>query len=135
MRDPPRQAKPDPDPNAAAPQPPAMTAGADPQVSTDSRWSHALGRLREDKPNIYEAFGNLQSQLPIDPEKLAGGMFDVIEKKRIRLESRQWTLPFQVSGRSIPIRKHLDTVFKCLRAVKDIGSAAASLDPVYAGIP
>lgn len=110
----------------------------DPQILADSRWSRALEQLRKEKPRLYDSFEFLRpetSDLSNDPEKVASKLFDVVEKKRLQLESRRWTLPFKIRGRTKSIKSSLDTLFKCIQAVKDVGSAAASLDPIHAGIP
>jgi hypothetical protein len=134
MEDSPVLANPNPSLKTGAPQQSGTRATPDPQTLTDSRWSRALERLRK-KPKLYESFDCLRSELSNDSEKFASGMLDVIEKKRLRLESRRWTLPLKIRGQSKSIKSSLDTLFQCIKAVKDVGSAVASLDPIHAGIP
>lgn len=58
---------------------------------------------------------------------------EVIQRSQDTIESRQWKVS---CGRltNIKIRDQLQRVAKFLQIVKDIGAAAASLDPLHAGV-
>ena len=77
----------------------------------------------------------LSSMIDVKDGEADGCCFRVIEKHKRIMEDRQWELPFKVRGRNVKIRSQLERVSKSLHVFKDLGSAAAQLDPTHAGIP
>ena len=59
--------------------------------------------------------------------------FTMVNQERSRLLSRQWKII--VRGKTVNVRDQLDSILKILQAFKGIGSAAADLEPVLAGLP
>lgn len=96
-------------------------------------WAEALDRLRESKPDVYRKLdsaiqdgtstsGSLQ-------ERIGAVLTDHIEV----ITERQWRIKW--GARNVPIRDLLESVTKALDTVKGVGSAAAALDPIHAGLP
>ena len=57
----------------------------------------------------------------------------VLVLKRKQILQRQWSL--QWGNKSIKVRAQIDRVVKIIGAFKEVGSVAANVDPLYAGLP
>ncbi|KAK4691497.1 hypothetical protein P7C71_g5516, partial [Lecanoromycetidae sp. Uapishka_2] len=97
-------------------------------------WAEAGKKLGQLKPDVYQKL-----ELAIQEGSNASGTLE----ERIRLDlsnkiaaitDRQWRIKWGARV-NIPMRGLLEGVVKALEKFKDVGSAAASLDPVHAGLP
>jgi hypothetical protein len=58
----------------------------------------------------------------------------LMEKKIQRMKQREWKIRLSTKF-SISIRGQIERILSILDAVRDLGSLAASLDPVHAALP
>ncbi|KAI9853440.1 MAG: hypothetical protein M1813_002224, partial [Trichoglossum hirsutum] len=111
--------------------------------SSKSLWDWAYDDLRNEKRELVEAFEKiLMSELEIDPKtSLDDGdasrrekqMSALVNKKLETMNEKQWRV--KVCGRSVEIRQKVDRIVKVVLVGKDFISAAASIDPIHAGLP
>jgi hypothetical protein len=99
-----------------------------------SYWDQAVDQLRHDNPKVFEAFQEIRKALPNSSEEVVDEMFAAIDLSKKRMESRQWSLPWKVRGRTVNIRYQLDTILNAVKVFKDFGSTVASIDLMHAGI-
>jgi hypothetical protein len=104
--------------------------GHGPGVGSISRpksyWGAALHRLEFKSPDVFGAFERLQQDLP--DGDLPEALLVVIQKHRQVMEQREWSLPFKVRGRSVKLRRQLDTIARALLGFKGLGAAVSRLD-------
>lgn len=100
--------------------------GAGPICRPKSYWGAALHRLESKSPDVYGAFERLQRDLP--DGDLPEALLAVIQKHRQVMEQREWSLPFKVRGRSVKLRRQLDTVARALLGFKGLGAAVSRVD-------
>ena len=91
-----------------------------------SYWGAALHRLESKSPDVYGAFERLQRDLP--DGDLPEALLAVIQKHRQVMEQREWSLPFKVRGRSVKLRRQLDTIARALLGFKGLGAAVSRGD-------
>ncbi|KAK5457969.1 hypothetical protein LTS15_004048 [Exophiala xenobiotica] len=91
-----------------------------------SYWGAALHRLELKSPDVFGAFERLQQDLP--DGDLPEALLAVIQKHRQVMEQREWSLPFKVRGRSVKLRRQLDTIARALLGFKGLGAAVSRLD-------
>ncbi|KAL9628086.1 MAG: hypothetical protein Q9164_007396, partial [Protoblastenia rupestris] len=113
----------------------SITRQDGPIITKQSYWAIAASRLKDEDEGVYEALQALLQEVPKRSDSLPSELSRVIEKHKRIMEDRQWELPFKVRGRNVKIRSQLERVSKSLHVFKDLGSAAAQLDPTHAGIP
>lgn len=101
----------------------------------ESLWTRAYNGCREEAPKLVEDYLCLlagtheNSAETSDPTQVA----NVVKKQKEIMEKKQWKLVFW--HHEIIIREKIDHIVQAFRIFEGIGSAAASLDPVHAGIP
>jgi hypothetical protein len=62
-------------------------------------------------------------------------MSAVIDRELLKITNRQWKIRIFPMKNAVAVRKLVDKIVHVFEKVKDLGSAAASIDPVHAGIP
>ncbi|KAI9774707.1 MAG: hypothetical protein M1839_001668 [Geoglossum umbratile] len=109
--------------------------------SSKSLWDRAYDGLRTEKRELVEAFEKiLMSELDLTIS-LGGGdvsrrekqMSALVNKKLEAMNEKQWRV--KACGRSVEIRQKVDRIVKVVLVGKDFISAAASIDPIHAGLP
>ena len=98
-----------------------------------SLWQSAFVQLSKDEPKLARGFESLDQTDLKHSDKLIKQVMLTIEERQQALDNRRWA--FRLRGRVLVVRDCLNTVLKGVKAVQEIGSALASLEPVYAGIP
>ena len=64
---------------------------------------------------------------------LATRLVTVTEERQKALEAKRWKIV--VGSKEVMVREQFDRIIKYVSLFKDIGNAAANLDPFHAGIP
>lgn len=72
-------------------------------------------------------------ELDKDPLKREKQMSGLVAKKLETMTKEQWRFP--LLGRSVNVREQFDRIVKILLVSRNFASAAASIDPVHAGLP
>lgn len=62
-------------------------------------------------------------------------MSAVIDKELFIITNRQWKIRILPQHNPVVVRELIDKIVNVFQKVKDLGSVAASIDPVHAGIP
>jgi hypothetical protein len=100
-------------------------------------WRDAYTKLREEKPSLvkdYEdiLFKNMGKAKPsaFGAEK---SMSRIVTQKLEEMKSKEWELRWR--GKSVKVREQVDRIVKVVKVFKDLGSTAAPLDPIHAGLP
>lgn len=118
---------------------PSSSENNGPTVKKDL-WQRAYDELAADKDNKIwiERYESLVKSIMKDDENQpndSGVEQQMAAFVRTRMEvmtNKQWML--QWGSRSFNIRQQVDRIVKVIQSVSSIGSAAASLDPLHAGI-
>lgn len=119
--------------NKGSTTPSNQAVGVDLTSEKRTYWARASQQLKQENP---EAFNGLQVFLRNDAnvtELSPESVRKTIANRMIDIEDRQWKIKW--GAKNIPVRNVLDGVVKTLQAAKDLGSAAANLDPIHAGLP
>jgi hypothetical protein len=103
-------------------------------VTRRDYWAGAGAKLRQSKPEIHEKL-----VLAIEEGSHSSGTLEerirfVLSDSIATITDRQWRIRWG-ARLDVPMRGILAGVVKALEKFKDVGSAAASLDPTYARIP
>jgi hypothetical protein len=100
-------------------------------------WENAYDKLRDKKGDLVDAWeavlaknADVQEDLPLKEK-----MSTVINKELLIITNRQWKIRILKDRNPVLVRELIDKIVHVFQKVKDLGSAAASIDPVHAGIP
>ena len=96
-------------------------------------WLQAVTKLKHDEPNLAEALDGMLKAAVVNGGDDADNAVAATNRNRDRLVKRRWQIHFR--SKTIKIRDQFDKILMVLKAVKDVGSAAAGLDPLHAGLP
>jgi hypothetical protein len=119
-----------------------MEQGQQPAPCATSLWDRAYETFAQKNPGLDGAFreilstesasspGLLTSKNYADKEKQLSAL---LKAQVERMESREWKI--KLGRKTIKIRKQVEGIIKILSTVKDLGTQAATLDPVHAGLP
>jgi hypothetical protein len=118
---------------------PSSSGNNGPPVKKDL-WQRAYDELGADKDNKIwiERYESLVKSIAKDEENMpndSGVEQQIAAFVRTRMKvmtNKQWML--QWGSRSFSIRQQVDRIVKVIQSVSSIASAAASLDPLHAGI-
>lgn len=66
-------------------------------------------------------------------EDLQTKMSSILSRNLNKMTSRQWSIKWK--GKPRQVRDQVDRVVQVVQIAKEIGSAAAGLDPIHAGLP
>ncbi|KAL2817567.1 hypothetical protein BJX63DRAFT_102185 [Aspergillus granulosus] len=120
----------------AAPNVVNTTAPNDESGGTDgSLWARAYDQLRKDEPELVEYYLHLLAATSgelVDTNEPAQ-VANVVKWHKEIMEKKQWRLVFH--NHEIVIREKVDHIINAFRTFQGLGSAAAALDPIHAGIP
>lgn len=107
------------------------TGDSAPPPNTD-HWSHALEKLQRRKPELSEILNNLKNSSQ-SGKSIIDQLVLETEKAQQDVAKKQWKV--QWKGKEIILREQLEKILKAVQVFQDLGGAAASLDPVHAGLP
>ena len=96
-------------------------------------WLLAVTQLKHDEPKLAEALDGMSKAAVVGGGDIADNAVSATNRNKERLVEKRWQIQFR--SRTIKIRDQLDKILIILKAVKDVGSAAAGLDPIHAGLP
>jgi len=122
-------AVPSPPPSAPSPQP-AMQDTNSSTPFEERMIKDALSRLSLEDRKVLEDHSGMGQ---VDGGAALHAVMAAATKKREEWENNRWT--FTIGRYIVAPRYELDKVIGVLDRIKAIGDAAASLDPVHAGLP
>ena len=97
-------------------------------------WQLAIQQLHKEDPSTIEQIAALQqAAAPTGQTDLAIQLRNATEQSRQTLEAKRWKIV--VGSKEINVREQFDRLVRGVMLFKDVGNAAASLDPLHAGIP
>jgi hypothetical protein len=106
------------------------------ESSKDKRdyWQMAVQQLEEKDANVTEHLRSIQRAAigSKDIDLITQLVISTNESKKA-LEAKRWKIV--VGSREILVREQFDRISKFVSLFKNVGGAAASLDPLHAGIP
>ena len=111
-----------------------ITATRDATLRPDL-WQLAYMKLSEKDPNLVQKY---ERMLLKDPESsgkedLQTRVSSILSRNLTKMISRQWSIQWR--GQPRQVRDQVDRIVKVVQIAKDLGSAAAGLDPIHAGLP
>ena len=123
-----------------APRPKALAEGP---VAASDLWGRAYNELRERNADLVKALEGLMDLSSHDTAGASAGSADVIprpermaeivETQLTATKQKQWRV--QIGKKPIEVREQVDRIIKIILVAKDFLSAAASMDPLHAGLP
>jgi hypothetical protein len=100
-------------------------------------WENAYNKLSAEKEDLVDAWkvvlaknAGIEEDLPIKEK-----MSTVIDRELLKINNRQWKIRIFPMQKAVAVRKLVDKIVHVFEKLKDLGSTAASIDPVHAGIP
>lgn len=97
-------------------------------------WKMAAEKLQEEDSSLKELIAGVQrAAAAAGNDDFATQLLDATERSRQELESKRWKI--HMGAKEIALRKHFDRLVKVVTVLKDVARAAASLDPIHAGLP
>jgi hypothetical protein len=98
-------------------------------------WQLAAQKLQEEDPSTEAQIKALRAAAADKASEtdLAAQLLHATKQSQAALESKRWKIT--VSSREIELHKQFERLVKAITLIKDVGNAAASLDPVHAGLP
>lgn len=101
-------------------------AAAESEHGPANLWEKALAMLDEDFRRTLDF--NHHVKLDILAKTLA-----TAEEKRQLCRRKRWKV--KIKGKEVVLRDVVEKIMECLCCFKDVGSAASSLEPMYAALP
>ena len=113
---------------------PSGTASSGATIKKKDYWQLAVDILQREDPST-------DNQITAVREAVVGGehtdlpslLLQAAKEGRQALEAKRWTI--KIGSRSIGVHEQFDRLINAILLFKDVGGAAASLDPLHAGIP
>ena len=98
-------------------------------------WSFAYEKLRETKPELLTVFETiLQDDCVVPPDASAREKLSIaVATKKSAMIDKQWMIKFM--NQKINVREQIHRIVKVVQTAQTLGSVAASLDPIHAGLP
>jgi hypothetical protein len=62
-------------------------------------------------------------------------MSSIIDRELLKINNKQWKIRIFPMQNAVAVRNLVDKIVHVFEKVKDLGSVAASIDPVHAAIP
>ena len=100
-------------------------------------WENAYDKLSAKKGDLVDSWklvlaknAGIKEDLPLR-EKISA----VIDRELLKINNRQWKIRIFPMQNAVAVRKLVDKIVHVFEKLKDLGSAAASIDPVHAEIP
>ena len=113
---------------------PAGTASSGATIKKKDYWQLAVEVLqREDSSTDKQITAVREAVVGGEHTDLPALLLQAAEEGRQALEAKRWTL--KIGSRSIGVHEQFDRLINAISLFKDVGGAAASLDPLHAGIP
>ena len=104
------------------------------KVAKKDYWQLAVQELQEEDSSIGEQIAALRNAATAeDQSDLPTQLLHAAEKGRQALEAKRWTIT--VGSRRVVVHEQFDRLINAIMLFKDVGRAAASLDPLHAGLP
>jgi hypothetical protein len=107
---------------------------SDANASKKDYWQLAVDQLQEEDSSVAEQITGVQrAAASAGNADFAAQLLHIAQQGRQELELKRWKI---ITGsREIVLRDQFDRLVKAVTLFKDVGNAAASLDPLHAGLP
>lgn len=114
-------------------------------VAASNLWGRAYSELRINNADLVRALEGLLDSSSHDSVILGAStgsadvvpsqerMAEVVEMQMTAMKQKQWKV--QIGRKPIEVREQVDRIIKIILVAKDFISAAASMDPLHAGLP
>ena len=113
---------------------PPNTISSGMNVVKKDYWQLAIDKLKEEDPSTADQIAAVQqAAAETGSTDFAAQLLRATKQSQATLEAKRWKIPTR--GGEVVLRDHLDRLLKVVTVFKDVGNAAASLDPVHAGLP
>lgn len=103
----------------------------------DDLWGLAYKQLVVEDESLVRGYEMVLGATPIILGDSAADIQEQVQSvlalKRKQILQRQWRL--QWGNKSIKVRAQIDSIVKTISAFKEVGSVAANVDPLHAGLP
>ena len=97
-------------------------------------WQLAIQQLQKEDPSTTDQITAMQhAAAPAGQTDLAIQLLHATEQSRQTLEAKRWRIV--VGSQEINVHEQFDRLVRGVMLFKDVGNAAASLDPLHAGLP
>ena len=98
-------------------------------------WQLAYMKLSEKDSNLVQKYERmlLKDSESSGKEDLQTKVSSILSRNLDKMTSRQWSIKWK--GKPRQVRDQVDRIVKVVQVAKDLGSAAAGLDPIHAGLP
>ena len=97
-------------------------------------WQLAIDKLKEEDPSTADQIAAVQqAAAETGSTDFAAQLLRATKQSQEALEAKRWKITTRAG--EVVLRDHLDRLLKVVTVFKDVGNAAASLDPVHAGLP
>lgn len=98
-------------------------------------WKKAYDQLRAQDPKLVQRYERVKVSCAGLPEdaSVEEQSSKIIDAKMQEIVKGEWS--FSWKGDKVRVRDQVNYIVKVIRKLQDVGSAAASLDPVHAGLP
>ena len=100
-------------------------------------WDKAYSRLKSEKKELIETYEGILAKNAAIPEDLSlkEKMTAVIDTELCIVTNRQWKIRIPWRQEPVVVRSLVDKIVKVVLKLKDVGSAAAAIDPIHVGLP
>jgi hypothetical protein len=107
---------------------------SDANASKKDYWQLAVDQLQEEDSTVAEQITGVQrAAAAAGNADFAAQLLHITQQGRQELELKRWKI---ITGsREIVLRDQFDRLVKAVTLFKDVGNAAASIDPLHAGLP
>jgi hypothetical protein len=103
-------------------------------VTSKDYWRLAIEEMQKEDPAARDQIAGVQQAAAESGDRdFVAQLLHTTKERQQALEAKRWKVPTR-SGDWV-LREKLDRILKVVTVVKDMGSAAATLDPVHAGLP
>ncbi len=123
---------PTPCPDPRTREPPTTPVAT--KVDKKDYWQLAIDKLKEEEPSVASQIAAVQEAATVSGSTdFAAQLFHVTTQSQQALEAKRWKITTRAG--EVVLRDRLSRLLKAVTVFKDVGNAAASLDPVHAGLP
>jgi hypothetical protein len=110
---------------------PAATPESPPKIDDrDSIWDEAYQSLN---PGLLEPYKALLDDVSEGSKDVQRTLAQLVNSNLEVMQAKQWKIKFR--NKDIVVREKVEKIASALKMIMPVASAAASLDPVHAGLP
>jgi hypothetical protein len=97
-------------------------------------WQLAVDKLQEEDSSLADQIMGMQQAAAAGGNRhFATQLLHAVQQGRKAIEDKRWKIT--TSSREVVLRDQFDRLVKVVTSIKDVASAAASLDPLHVGLP